>query len=123
MTAEVLNETTHELGKRITFLIQRGLLDEDLGIGLFHEIALVLASRVTIVFSDEYAHRLTEARWRIPRDPRDVSSVALALALDCGIWTHDQDFFGCGLPVWATDVLGQYLHEAQGEDENPSRHR
>jgi hypothetical protein len=29
----------------------------------------------------------------------------LALALDCGIWTADNDFFGCGVAIWATDVL------------------
>jgi hypothetical protein len=35
--------------------------------------------------------------------------VALALALECGIWTADRDFFGCGVAVWTTDTLAQYL--------------
>ena len=30
---------------------------------------------------------------------------ALALLLDCGLWTEDRDFFGCGLSVWQTAVL------------------
>ena len=30
---------------------------------------------------------------------------------DAGIWTHDADFFGCGVPTWTTDTLLAYLDE------------
>jgi hypothetical protein len=29
--------------------------------------------------------------------------------MNCGIWTNDQDFFGCGLPTWTTDTLAEWL--------------
>ena len=50
----------------------------------------------------------------MPRDPDDVPTVALALALGgdedrCGIWTNDGDFLGCGLPTWTTDMLLSHL--------------
>jgi len=38
-----------------------------------------------------------------------VPTVALALALDCGIWTTDNDFLGCGLPVWTPETLLLHL--------------
>ncbi len=41
-------------------------------------------------------------------------TVALALALDCGIWTNDRDFFGCGLPVWVTETLRAHLGGQSG---------
>jgi hypothetical protein len=55
-----------------------------------------------------------EARDRIPRDPNDWPTVALALARGIGIWTVDQDFFGCGVPVWTTVTLRTHL--AAGRD-------
>jgi antitoxin (DNA-binding transcriptional repressor) of toxin-antitoxin stability system len=39
------------------------------------------------------------ARERIPRDPDDWPTVALVLVLEAGIWTHDADFLGCGVPT------------------------
>lgn len=50
---------------------------------------------------------------RIPRDPNDAPTVALALALDCGIWTNDNDFFGCGVPVWTTETLLLHLEDLE----------
>ena len=52
------------------------------------------------------------ARRRVPRDPRDWPTVALALALGAGIWTEDGDFLGCGLPTWTTATLAHHLGEA-----------
>jgi len=69
----------------------------------------LLSQELSLPAEATYAEYIDEARWRIPRDPDDVPTVALALALDCGIWTADRDFFGCGLPVWTTDTLLAYL--------------
>jgi predicted nucleic acid-binding protein len=52
-----------------------------------------------------YAEYEDVARRRVPRDPRDWPTVALALALEAGIWTADTDFLGYGVPTWTTDTL------------------
>ena len=44
------------------------------------------------------------------RDPNDWPILALALALDCPIWTEDRDFFGTGIPTWTTDRVELYLN-------------
>lgn len=46
-----------------------------------------------------------EALRRIPRDPNDWSTVALALATGSDIWTLDHDFLGCGIATWTTETL------------------
>jgi predicted nucleic acid-binding protein len=49
------------------------------------------------------------ARERIPRDPDDWPTVALALVLEAGIWTHDADFLGCGVPTWTVETLTAHV--------------
>ena len=49
-----------------------------------------------------------EALKRI-RDPADWPALALALQLECAIWTEDQDFFGTGIPTWTTVTVEIYL--------------
>ena len=58
---------------------------------------------------DGYDPFESEARERIPRDPDDWHTVAVALALDAAIWTEDRHFFGCGVATWTTDTLRTYL--------------
>ncbi len=43
------------------------------------------------------------------RDPMDWPVVAAALALNCPIWTEDQDFFGVGVPIWTSARVDVYL--------------
>jgi predicted nucleic acid-binding protein len=43
------------------------------------------------------------------RDEDDWPFLALALFLDCPLWTEDRDFFGCGIPLWTTDRVEIYL--------------
>lgn len=45
------------------------------------------------------------------RDEEDWPYVALALVLDCPIWTEDTDFFGCGVATWTTDRIDIYLRD------------
>ena len=52
-----------------------------------------------------YASFEQDARERIPRDPDDWPTVALALFLGVDIWTQDKDFLGCGVATWTTDTL------------------
>lgn len=58
-----------------------------------------------IVFQDIYGLLETVARRRIPRDPNDWPTVALALALNAHIWTYNGDFLGCGVATWTTETL------------------
>lgn len=109
IAAEAWSETTHELRKRVALLVQFGHLPPAPAMELLEDALSVVAARVTLVPSDVYGRRLPEARRRIPRDPLDAPMVALALALDCGIWTGDHDFFGCGVPVWITETLQSHL--------------
>ena len=113
LATETWEETEHELRKRTSLLAQRGSLSEARAAQLLAEALALIAARVTLVPPDLYVGRVAEAQRRVPRDPRDTPTVALALTLDCGIWTGDYDFFGCGLPVWTTETLQlQFRHHA-----------
>ena len=43
------------------------------------------------------------------RDKDDWPALALALPLECAIWTEDQDFFGIGIATWTTNTVERYL--------------
>ena len=103
------SETQHEYRKRISHLsIHKSLLESESKALL--EVGLgVVKAHVQIMPHAAYAPLEAEARWRIPRDPNDWSCVALAVAMNCGIWTNDQDFFGCGLPTWTTGTLSEWM--------------
>ncbi len=55
----------------------------------FAEIVRALHELITVIPKEEYARYLTEAR-RISPDQKDVAYLALALKLQCGIWTNDK---------------------------------
>jgi predicted nucleic acid-binding protein len=109
LATETWEETEHELRKRTILLAQRGSLSEAQAAQLLAEALAPIAARVTLVPPDLYVGQVAEAQRRILRDLRDAPTVALALTLDCGIWTGDYDFFGCGLPVWTTETLQLHL--------------
>src|SRR4051794_11575995 len=109
VAADAWNETQHELRRRTALIAERGYLDATRAGQLLEDTWAVLEVAVAVMPHASYADYITEARRRIPRDPSDAPTVALALALDCGIWTNDHDFFGCGLPVWVTDTLQAHL--------------
>ena len=113
---EAWGEAGHELQKRVALMTERGFLHLRQAAELLDDVTSALVDHMTVIPSSVYADRLVDARRRIPRDPRDVPTVALALALDCGIWTLDRDFFGCGLPVWTTETLLRYLEDRTDEE-------
>ena len=117
--AEAWGEMGHEIRKRVALLTERGFLEARQAADLLDDVASVLVEQMTVVPASVNADRLVDASWRIPRDPRDVPTVALALTPDCGIWTLDRDFFGCGLPVWTTETLVRYLQD-QTDGEHPA---
>ena len=106
---EAWGEFERELAKRVAVIEARGLStgvsrEELLESGLGE-----LRGRLRILPTSIYAEALDEAGRRVPRDPRDAPTVALALILECGILTGDCDFFGCGVPVWTVETLTVHL--------------
>lgn len=102
-------ETCYELGKRVERMIQKGVFSQEVGQHLLTQAIALAEVKVSIVPHEVYASYETIARQRIPRDPNDWFTVALALVLQVGIWTNDDDFFGCGLPTWTTETLLSHL--------------
>jgi len=57
-----------------------------------------------------YAEAMDEALARLAaRDPFDADVLALALTLECPIWTEDRDFFGTGVATWTSGQVERYL--------------
>lgn len=105
VTERVDSEFQHELQRRLGQIAGQGQLSSG-ELERLRDVALqIYFNNVTVALVSEYSHLEAEARARIPADADDWPTLALALALDCGVWTGDRDFFGCGLPVWRTDVL------------------
>jgi len=67
-----------------------------------------LPTLVQCIEFDVYCEFEDKARQRI-RDVRDWPVLAAALALDCPVWTEDQDFFGSGVATWTTSTVPMYL--------------
>ncbi len=105
ITERAWDEARHELRRRAADMARHGRVQSGSGAELFAAALALAELHVAPAAADAYAHLETEARRRIPRDPDDWPTVALALALDAAIWTHDNDFLGCGVATWTTDTL------------------
>ena len=105
VTERVLDETLYELRQRATVIVSQGRISEATGQNILESARHLIETRLMSVAESVYIHLETEARKRIPRDPDDWPTVALALALSAGIWTQDCDFLGCGCPSWTTETL------------------
>lgn len=105
LASEAWSETQHELQKRLAAISERAHIQLPAAERLLNTATETIESAVTTVDSNVLADLLPVARRRMPRDPRDAPTVALALGLQCGIWTADYDFFGCGVAVWSTEAL------------------
>lgn len=105
LAEKMRDEVQYELQKRINIIVERKNLTPELG-QLQLETALNLINlKITTIPLLFYQSFEEEARKRIPRDPNDWETIALALALPASIWTEDYDFFGCGCPTWTTQTL------------------
>jgi predicted nucleic acid-binding protein len=103
------NETRQEYARRIKLVASHRSLLERESQALLQAGLNAVRVNVQIIPQAAYAPLEQESRWRVARDPKDWPCVALALAVNCGIWTNDQDFFGCGLATWSTATLGEWL--------------
>ena len=72
-------------------------------LGLLRGVVDVVPTEVTEPLRDTAMERIAA------QDPMDWPIVAAALALDCPIWTEDNDFFGTGVPTWTSDRVELYL--------------
>jgi predicted nucleic acid-binding protein len=102
---KALDETHYELRQRLSIMKNTGRLDESTEVELLAVATELIEIYLTPVLLSTYSDFETEARRRIPRDPNDWETVAVALALAADIWTEDRDFFGCGCAVWTTETL------------------
>lgn len=105
IAAPTYGEMHHELLKRQQLLVQRRGLEPDLAAALVQEGFDVAEEALSIVPGEWLEPFQEEALGRVPQDRNDWPSVALALALNVGIWTEDRDFFGSGLATWRTPIL------------------
>jgi len=111
--AEAWDEARHELRKRVGLMVHYGHVAAAGAGELLGDALATIEARVTLSPTEVYARRMDEARLRTPRDAGDAPLVALALVLDCGIWTSDRDFFGCGVPVWTSETLQPHLERVE----------
>ena len=120
VSAKAWEEARHELPKRAGRMVDQGRLSREQAGALLADGLRIAEARAVEVPPEAFAAFEEEAAYRIPRDPDDAPTVALALALGgvegrCGIWTNDGDFLGCGIPTWTTDTLLAHLTRAQRE--------
>ena len=109
MAEKAWSETTYELNKRIEKMIEKGVFSQRVGQNLLADAISLAEARVAVVPHFVYSDYETVARNRIPRDPNDWFTVALALTYQAAIWTLDNDFLGCGVATWTTDTLLTHL--------------
>jgi predicted nucleic acid-binding protein len=105
-------EVEHELRKRLIARFHNQGLSAELVEPFLSEATAIVRDRIHRASGTDYARYETVARRRIPRDPDDWHTVALALsygAYNADIWTNDGDFLGCGIATWTTETLLAHL--------------
>ncbi|CAM3731068.1 PIN domain-containing protein [Deinococcus saxicola] len=105
ITERADGEFRYEFARRLEFVAERSKLSLEIRQGLEDDALELYARKIFVAPAAQYEHLEAQARLRIPADPDDWPTAALALAIDAGIWTEDKHFFGCGLSVWRTDIL------------------
>jgi len=118
ITVPTWSEVVHEVGSRVDSMIRHGHVDPSDRDDTISDTEAMLRTALTVMTEAEYGQYEAEARDRIQQDPNDWPTVALALALGIGIWTSDRDFFGCGVPVWATETLLTHITAGRARSEN-----
>lgn len=95
-----------EARRHLPILLSRRSMEVAAGL---HVLDLV-SEIVRVVEYETYARFETVAHQRMDRrDKDDWPVLACALACECPVWTEDNDFFGCGIATWTTDLVEHYL--------------
>jgi predicted nucleic acid-binding protein len=105
------DEARHELSKRFLILKTRNRLSKARSEELWRDILSCLELPF-IVLGAGYQPFESVAKERL-RDANDWPTLALALTLECGIWTQDYDFFGTGVATWSTENIERFLQRAK----------
>lgn len=91
---------------------KRGASDEAIQLAL--EKLKQLKKFIQVVPLESFSEYEEAARYRLKdRDEDDWLFLALAMRLDCPIWTEDKDFFGSGVPTWTSDRVELFLSDSQ----------
>jgi predicted nucleic acid-binding protein len=101
------DEAFTDARKYLPSIFKKHCLDWDVGVDVLNRLP-ALVQRIEF---DVYGEFEVRAKKRI-RDVRDWPVLATALALDCPVWTEDQDFFGSGVATWTTGTVTMYLASA-----------
>ncbi|MDX2271038.1 MAG: PIN domain-containing protein [Cyanobacteriota bacterium] len=109
-TEKVLDEAGYELPLRIQQMILRNRITQETGNLILQRGIALINTNVSAYSNDSLLNLELEAKERIPRDPDDWQTVALAIVLGAAIWTLDSDFLGCGIPTWTTETLISHLN-------------
>lgn len=117
-TEKVLGEANYEIPRRVSQIVGQARISQQTGDQLLQAAMQEIEAQITPCPLSLYAHLEAIARERIPRDPDDWETVALALTLEASIWTLDQDFLGCGIPTWTTETLIPHLNRIQREEDD-----
>jgi predicted nucleic acid-binding protein len=100
------DKASYEIRRRIDVITDRGAMSSDQTEALIQEFsALIDDHRIEVIPTGLFEHNRDVALRRVPRDPNDWAPVALALTLNAGILTNDNDFLGCGCPTWTVETL------------------
>jgi predicted nucleic acid-binding protein len=95
-----------DAAKYLPALLKKKGLPSEICLQSLDDLALLVQ---TISVSRYYDYE-QEAKARIAiRDIDDWPIVALALTLNCPIWTEDADFFGAGIATWTSDRVHLYF--------------
>jgi predicted nucleic acid-binding protein len=90
-------------------LEKRSKSDADIAKGLEY-----LKQIVEPIDRELYEEFEKESRERLrDRDEDDWPVLAIALGMDCDVWSEDQDFFGTGVAVWTTNRIEILLRSQQ----------
>ncbi|MEO0014690.1 MAG: hypothetical protein RLZZ535_3079 [Cyanobacteriota bacterium] len=92
-------------------MIQKAVFSQKVGQDLLRNAIALAEAKVSVIPHKFYAPYETLARNRIPRDPNDWFTVALALALDGDIWTLDNR--PVGKFVFANHEAGTFSMQSQ----------
>ena len=85
ITAPTWSEVVHEVGRRLDAMVRHGRFTPAERERVRDNRLALLSRHLTVVAETEYGEREAEARDRVPRDPNDWPTVALALSLGSGI--------------------------------------
>jgi len=100
------NEARYEIERRLFLIVEQERLTNDEALRIKRQAQqLINDNAIEVVAAHAYHHLEAVARRRIPRDPNDWPTVALAIALGAGILTEDHDFLGCGCATWTFETL------------------